>query len=152
MLKGGAGLVRRHLFLKLSDRDLGDHESSADRDGHHRGGCRPGAAVCALGNGVAPVWDAVRLARCCGSGTDWRRRDTGSAIVCWLARPDVQSSVAQSLIVAMLFYNLAVAAVLTFAGLGDGMHGVLLWPAVVFHVAIGGWCVATLYRNENGKP
>src|SRR5882757_8664182 len=59
------------------------------------------------------------------------------AIICWLARRDAQSLASRDLIVAMLFYNFAVAAVLAFAGLGDGLHGVLLWPAVVFHVAMG---------------
>jgi len=72
------------------------------------------------------------------------------AIICWLARRDPHSPVARGLIVAMLFYNFAVAGVLTLASLGDGRYGALLWPAVTFHVAMGGWCVATLYRNENG--
>ena len=42
------------------------------------------------------------------------------AIICWLARPDTQSPVARSLIVAMLFYNFAVAGMLAFAGFGQG--------------------------------
>jgi hypothetical protein len=71
------------------------------------------------------------------------------AIVCWLAGSDPHSPVARSLIAAMLFYNFAVAGVLAFASFGDGLHGALLWPAVIFHVAMGGWCVAKLYRNEN---
>jgi hypothetical protein len=63
------------------------------------------------------------------------------AVVCWLARRDAQSPASRGLIVAMVFYNFAVAAVLAFAGLSQGLHGVLLWPAVVFHVAMGAWCV-----------
>ena len=43
----------------------------------------------------------------------------------------------------MLFYNFAVAAVLAFAGF-DARHGVLLWPAVAFHVAMSVWCIASL--------
>jgi hypothetical protein len=36
MLKGGAGLARRHRFLKLGDTaNLGDHEDLADRDCCH---------------------------------------------------------------------------------------------------------------------
>jgi hypothetical protein len=62
------------------------------------------------------------------------------ALVCWLARRDAQSLAARGLVVAMAFYNIAVAAVLVFAGLVDGLHGVLLWPAVVFHVAMAAWC------------
>jgi quinol-cytochrome oxidoreductase complex cytochrome b subunit len=72
------------------------------------------------------------------------------AIVCWLARRDAQRPASRSLIIAMLFYNFAVAAVLVFAGLIDGLHGVLLWPAVVFHVAMGVWCIASLQRKDEG--
>jgi hypothetical protein len=71
------------------------------------------------------------------------------AIICWLARRDPGSPVARGLIVAMLLYNFAVAAVLAFAGFSQGLHGMLLWPAVAFHVVMGGWCVATQNRNEN---
>jgi hypothetical protein len=69
------------------------------------------------------------------------------AIICWLARSDTHSAVARSVIVAMLFYNFAVACMLAFAGFDQGPYGVLLWPAVTFHVATGSWCVATLHRN-----
>ncbi|HXO71204.1 MAG TPA: hypothetical protein VN838_19750 [Bradyrhizobium sp.] len=69
------------------------------------------------------------------------------ALVCWLARRDAHSLASPGLIVAMLFYNCAVAAVLAFASLGDGLHGVLLWPAVAFHVTMGAWCIADL-RSE----
>src|SRR5882757_7484912 len=66
------------------------------------------------------------------------------ALVCWLARRDARSPASRGLIVAMVFYNFAVAAVLALAGVSDGLHGVLLWPAVVFHVAMGGWCVGRI--------
>jgi hypothetical protein len=71
------------------------------------------------------------------------------AIVCWLARNDAYSVAARGLTVAMLFYNLAVAGVLAFASFGHDLHGILLWPAVVFHIAMAAWCVLTLSRNEN---
>jgi hypothetical protein len=69
------------------------------------------------------------------------------AIVCRLARRDARSLASRGLVAAMLFYNLVVAAVLAFANLGDGLHGVLLWPAVVFHAAMAAWCVANLSRS-----
>ena len=55
----------------------------------------------------------------------------GLAIACWQARRDANSSTLRGVVVAMLFYNLAVGAVLAFASLRDGLHGLLLWPAVV---------------------
>jgi hypothetical protein len=84
---------------------------------------------------------AVSLARVGGAAI------LALAIVCWLARCDAQGRASQGLIVAMVFYNIAVAAVLACAAISDGLHGVLLWPAVVFHVAMGTWCIARERRN-----
>jgi hypothetical protein len=81
---------------------------------------------------------AVNLARVGGAAI------LALALVCWRARRDTQSLAWRDLIVAMVFYNIAVAAVLAFTGLADGLHGVLLWPAVVFHVAMGAWCVGRI--------
>jgi hypothetical protein len=72
------------------------------------------------------------------------------SIVCWLARREVHSLASQGLVAALLFYNLTVAGVLAFACVGQDLHGVLLWPAVAFHIAMAAWCVVTLLRNENG--
>jgi hypothetical protein len=81
---------------------------------------------------------AVSLARIGGAAI------LALGIVCWLARRDAHRRAARGLIVAMVFYNFAVAAVLAFAGLVDGLHGALLWPAVLFHLAMGVWCIASL--------
>ena len=70
------------------------------------------------------------------------------AMICWLARRDPYSPVARGLIVAMLLYNFAVAGVLAFASFGDGLHGALLWPAVAFHVVMGGWCITSLLKAD----
>jgi hypothetical protein len=66
------------------------------------------------------------------------------AIVCWMARRDTHGLASQGLVTAMAFYNIAVAGVLLFAYFGDGLHGLLLWPAVAFHVAMSAWCVTNL--------
>ena len=43
-----------------------------------------------------------------------------------------------------LLYNVAAVAVLVFAGIGFGLHGVPLWPAVVLHSVMTIWCVVSL--------
>ncbi len=70
----------------------------------------------------------------------------GLGVACWLARDDTQSRAERGLVVAMLMYNIVATAVLAFAGIGLGLHGVALWPAVVLHAAMGAWCVACLRR------
>ena len=64
------------------------------------------------------------------------------AIVCWRLRHDAHSLTSRGVVGPMTFYNIAVAAVLAWASL-DGLHGVLLWPAVAFHAAMGAGASAT---------
>jgi hypothetical protein len=72
------------------------------------------------------------------------------AMICWLARRDAHGRGSRKLVAAMTFYNIAVAAVLAVAGLGDGLYGVLLWPAVIFHVAMGTWCIGSHLNTDRG--
>ena len=69
-------------------------------------------------------------------------------VACWLARDDTQNHAARGLVVAMLTYNLVATAVLAFAGIGLQLHGIVLWPAVVLHAAMGVWCGACLRRSS----
>jgi hypothetical protein len=83
-------------------------------------------------------------------------RVTGAALLsigvsCWLARNDQQSTAATGLIAALLLYNIAAVAVLVYAGMGLGLSGIGLWPAVVLHVALAVWCIASL-RNKRLNP
>src|SRR6476620_1224088 len=67
-------------------------------------------------------------------------------VACWLARGDTQSRAARGLVSAMLVYDVAAVSVLAYAGIGFGLHGVALWPAVILHALMSVWCVACL-RN-----
>ena len=69
-------------------------------------------------------------------------------IACWLARDDTQSRATRGLVSAVALYNLATVAVLSFAGIGFGLHGVALWPAVILHAMMSVWCIARLRRSS----
>jgi hypothetical protein len=78
---------------------------------------------------------ALTVARVGGSGL------FTLGIACWLARADAHSRATTDLVDALTFYNVAVVIVLAYAGVGFGLRGVLLWPAVVLHVAMAAWCI-----------
>jgi hypothetical protein len=69
-------------------------------------------------------------------------------VACWLARRDALSRDARGLADAMAFYNVAAVAVLAYAGIGLGLHGMALWPAVALHTVMVAWCIARFL----GKP
>jgi hypothetical protein len=65
-------------------------------------------------------------------------------LACWLARGEVRSRAGRGVVRAILLYNASAVAVLTHAGLGLGLFGVGLWPAVGLHAGLAIWCVACL--------
>jgi len=68
-------------------------------------------------------------------------------VACWLASYDGQSCAARGVVSAMVLYNLGAAIILGIAGLGSHLVGIGLWPAVVLHAAMTGWCVTSLLRK-----
>jgi hypothetical protein len=83
------------------------------------------------------------VARLCGAGL------LSLGIACWLARGEAGTASTTGLVIAMLFYNTAAAAVLVYSLLGLGLMGVLLWPAIVIHVALGIWCLVCLLAKPS---
>ena len=85
---------------------------------------------------------ALTMARVGGAGL------LALGVACWFARSDTQSRAARGLVAAMLLYNVPAVAVLAFAGIGFGLHGVALWPAVVLHAVMAVWCAGCLRRRS----
>jgi hypothetical protein len=112
--------------------------------------CCPSATVALLVGAPLEAPAALTVARVGGAGL------LALGVACWLARGDTQSRAARGLVAAMALYDVATVAVLAFAGIGFGLHGVGLWPAVVLHAAMTVWCIRCLLRKpaqvaENAK-
>jgi phosphotransferase system glucose/maltose/N-acetylglucosamine-specific IIC component len=76
-------------------------------------------------------------------------RVAGTAIIAigvasGMARDDGGSPALRAVLTGILVYDVAVAVVLAYAGIGLGLSGILLWPAVLVHVALAVWCVLVL--------
>jgi hypothetical protein len=63
---------------------------------------------------------------------------------CWLARNDGANRAMGGIVAAMLLYNSVAVAVLTNAGTGGRLVGVLMWPAVALHAVLAVWCIAAM--------
>lgn len=63
------------------------------------------------------------------------------SLTCWLARHETQSRAVRGLVLAMAVYHAGVALVVAYAGVGLALSGLGLWPTVVFHTAMTGWCL-----------
>jgi hypothetical protein len=69
-------------------------------------------------------------------------------VACWLASYDVHSCGARGVSSGMVIYNLGVVIILGAFVLQSPPGGVLLWPVVVLHAAMAGWCVASLLAHQ----
>ena len=81
---------------------------------------------------------AIPVARVAGVAHDWPM-----AIACWPGPP----------LIGMLTYGALITLYLAYLGFRSGLTGVLLWPAVVFHVVLTvllgrAWLAAA--RRDNG--
>jgi hypothetical protein len=103
--------------------------------------CFPSITVELLVGAPLETPAALTVARVGGAGL------LALGVACWLARDDTQSRAARGLVAAILLYDVAAVAVLAFAGIGFGLRGVGLWPAVVLHALMTVWCVMYLLRR-----
>jgi hypothetical protein len=103
--------------------------------------CYPSATVALLVGAPLEGAPALTAARVGGAGL------LALGVACWLARGDTHSQAGRGLIAAMLLYNVAAVVVLAFAGIGFGLYGVALWPAVVLHTVMTVWCFESLRRG-----
>src|SRR5271169_1615340 len=102
--------------------------------------CFPSTTVALLLGSPLDTPTALTVARVGGAGL------LSLGVACWLARGDTQSRATRGLVAAMLLYDVAAVAILAFAGIGFGLHGAALWPAVVLHTVMALWCVVCLRR------
>ena len=68
--------------------------------------------------------------------------------MCWAASRASGARAVLSHVAAMLLYNMIVAALLLYSATIVRLAGVALWPAVIAHAALAGWCVAELLRAD----
>jgi hypothetical protein len=114
----------------------------------------PSLAVKLLFDSPLEAPAAVMLGRLAGAAL------LALGVACWLSRADESSRAARGLTAAMLLYNFSAVVILAIAGLGPKTEGILLWPAVILHVLMTGWCIACLRhwpaaqssKTQNPKP
>jgi hypothetical protein len=67
------------------------------------------------------------------------------AIMCWMYS---YKEHAGGVVKALLFYNVAAAALLVYA-LSGGFAGLPLWAVTLLHAGMAVWCVTLLQKNIN---
>ena len=70
------------------------------------------------------------------------------AVACWQARNGERGSASTGVVEAMLLYNFAATVVLVYAGTRLELRSSFLWPAIVLHLGLGGWCLLTLWATR----
>jgi hypothetical protein len=77
----------------------------------------------------------------------------GGGVACWIGRSDTQGPAQLGLLTGVLIYDAAAAVIVAYAGVFLGLVGIALWPAVLVHAALAGWCVVCLGASRTaGVP
>jgi hypothetical protein len=69
------------------------------------------------------------------------------AIACWVSRG---GSHALTMVKVMTGYNILSIVGLVYLGYARGMNGPGLWPAVILHLVLLGWCLSALRKVQPG--
>jgi hypothetical protein len=73
-------------------------------------------------------------------------------VASFLARNDATLPAQRGLLTGILLYDVLVALLLVYAGVGQQMAGPALWPAVVVHTLLAIWCVLSLRVQAEPGP
>jgi hypothetical protein len=73
------------------------------------------------------------------------------ATACWFAARDENSPAAAGVMAAMVLYNCGAIILLAYAGIGLGLLGPGLWPAVLVHTAFAVGCIANVKSRATSK-
>jgi hypothetical protein len=103
--------------------------------------CLPSVVLTVLLGTGSTAPEATLAARIAGAAL------VAIGIICWSARSDDGQRAQLGLLVGVLTYDVAAAAILAYAGLAASMVGIALWPAVGAHVALAAWCVVCLQKT-----
>jgi hypothetical protein len=93
---------------------------------------------------VAP--ETLLIGRVAGAGV------ISIGVASWPARRDTRTPGQTGVLAGVLTYNVLAALLLAFAGLGLKRAGIVLWPAVAYHVVLAGWCVACRIATRTHNP
>jgi hypothetical protein len=84
--------------------------------------------------------EALAIARVAGAAL------LALGVACWLGRNDQGRPAQQGLLLGVLIYDVGAAMILAYTGWFGNLAGIALWPGVVLHTALAGWCLVSLGR------
>jgi len=67
-------------------------------------------------------------------------------VVCWQTRNS--GGATTGVVTAMLVYNAVAATILVYGGTWLKLQSALLWPLIVIHWVMAGWCVANIWMTR----
>src|SRR5262245_66373199 len=68
---------------------------------------------------------------------------------CWFARLDTETRAARGLASAMMLYNTGIVVVFGYAALASGLSSIGLWPVMLVHSLMAGWCFECTFGRRS---